>query len=339
MNACILATRETGAGPRVENVHPLHVAVVTPDGRLLATAGDPTRLVFARSAAKPLQAMALARHPGADLSSVELALACASHAGGAWATEPIAAWLGRLGLGSDDLGCGSHPPSDRAALEVLSVRGDAPSPLHHNCSGKHCGMLALTRLLDADPRHYLKLAHPVQKAVRAEVERLASPTEVLWAVDGCSAPTPAMPLSALAQAYAQFASAAQAKDVADTEIVARQRIWHAMRDHAELVAGPGLLDTAVMRAVLGVLVKRGADGVEGGALLSRAHGPLGFALKVEDGSNEARDVALMALLELLGALNPAARHALAPFTRPPRRNARGLVVGHLTPQLELTWSP
>jgi L-asparaginase II len=121
-------------------------------------------------------------------------------------------------------------------------------------------------------------------------------------------------------------------------MLARQRIWQAMRDHAELIAGPGLLDTAVMRALLGVIVKRGADGVEAGAALSPLHGPVGFALKVEDGSSEARDVALVALLEALGLLNPAARHALSRFIRPPRCNARGRVIGHLVAHLELAWN-
>jgi L-asparaginase II len=334
VRSAVHATRETGGGALVENVHRVHVAVVTPRGHLLASEGDPSRIVFARSSAKPLQAIALAGHLGADLSPPELALACASHAGGAWATEPIAAWLARLGLGPDDLCCGAHPPSDKAAIEALGA--SPPSPLHHNCSGKHCGMLALARLLGAPTRDYLRLAHPVQRAIRAEVERLVGPAEIAWAVDGCSAPTPAMQLQALALGYARFSEAASlTPDLERSPLLA---IWRAMRDHAELVAGPGLLDTAVMRAVVDVVVKRGADGVEGGALISRAHGPLGFALKVEDGSNEARDVALVALLDLLGALNPAARHALAAFVRPPRKNARGLVVGHLTPHLELNWS-
>ena len=336
MSASVLATRETGGGPRVENVHRVHLAVTAPDGRLLASAGEPDLVVFARSAAKPLQAMTLARHPEADLSDAELALACASHAGGSWATEPVRAWLDRLGLGVEDLGCGAHLPADKAALEALGEA--APSALHHNCSGKHCGMLALSRLLEADPRHYLRLAHPVQQAIRREVERLSGGVEVVWAVDGCSAPTPALPLSALARAYASFADAADPQTTTTPDLDARRRIWQAMREHAELVAGPGLLDTAVMRAVLDVIVKRGADGVQAGALRSRELGPLGFALKIEDGSGEARDAAVVPLLDQLGALNPAARHALSHFIRPPRKNARGLVVGHLTAHLELSWS-
>jgi L-asparaginase II len=372
----VIATRETGAGPLVENRHRVHVAVVRPDGAVIASSGDPRLVIFARSAAKPLQALALAARPEVEVHPHELALACASHAGGSWATEPIAAWLARHGLTAEDLGCGTHPPLDAAARAAI---GDATSALHHNCSGKHAGMLALSVALghppagavgpggpraigaapprapgsgppaassgpsapmSPPPHPYLRLSHPVQLAIRAEVEALAG-GPVRWAVDGCSAPTPAIALADLARAYARFAEAAEAVQpaaVAVPEMLARQRIWQAMRDHAELVAGPGLLDTAVMRALLGVIVKRGADGVEAGAALSPVHGPIGFALKVEDGASEARDVAVMALLEALGLLNPASRHALAPFIRPPRRNARGGVIGHLVAHLELAWT-
>ena len=35
--------------------------------------------------------------------------------------------------------------------------------IHNNCSGKHAGMLALSRQLGADPKDYVKIEHPVQK--------------------------------------------------------------------------------------------------------------------------------------------------------------------------------
>ena len=43
----------------VESVHRVHVAVVDSEGRLTASAGDPERIVFHRSTAKPFQAVPL----------------------------------------------------------------------------------------------------------------------------------------------------------------------------------------------------------------------------------------------------------------------------------------
>src|ERR671928_1385649 len=62
-----------------ESVHLGSVAVCDADGRLLASAGDPERLVFARSSMKPLQGAVSFSRIGEDLRSELLAIGCASH--------------------------------------------------------------------------------------------------------------------------------------------------------------------------------------------------------------------------------------------------------------------
>src|SRR2546425_7893644 len=72
---------EATRGDPVESVHRVSVAVVSADGRLIASAGDPARVSFWRSAAKPFQALPLLDDGVADavgLTPAELALACAS---------------------------------------------------------------------------------------------------------------------------------------------------------------------------------------------------------------------------------------------------------------------
>ncbi|WP_200852441.1 asparaginase, partial [Klebsiella pneumoniae] len=110
-----------------------------------------------------------------------------------------------------------------------------------------------------------------------------------------------------------------------------RKVQQIMRRHPELVAGPGSIDTLLMER-LPVVAKRGADGYYGLALLESPHGPLGSALKVEDGSAQAREVAVVALLRLLGS-DPGP----TPWDQPERRNYRGLQVGYLKAHLELTW--
>jgi len=58
---------------------------------------------------------------------------------------------------------------------------------------------------------------------------------------------------------------------------------------------------------------------------------LGVALKVEDGGGRAAPVALLALLEAIGALSPAQLIALDEVARPVLRNHAGRVVGRIEP--------
>ena len=67
-----------------ESLHHGIVAVADSDGKIVASAGDPARVAFFRSSAKPFQAIPLIESGAADrfgFTPAELALCCASHAG------------------------------------------------------------------------------------------------------------------------------------------------------------------------------------------------------------------------------------------------------------------
>jgi L-asparaginase II len=109
-----------------------------------------------------------------------------------------------------------------------------------------------------------------------------------FGVDGCTAVSFALPLSAMALAYARLASAPDGPAAA---------IRQAMSGHPGLVAGAGRCCTDLMAAGGGRLVaKIGAEGVYGAALPDAG---LGLALKVASGSMPAAPVALLAVLRLL----------------------------------------
>ena len=65
-------------GGTVESVHLAHAVAVDRTGEVIAAAGDPELVTFMRSAAKPLQALPLAR-AYEDLTDEEIAIASASH--------------------------------------------------------------------------------------------------------------------------------------------------------------------------------------------------------------------------------------------------------------------
>ncbi|MFP2934771.1 asparaginase, partial [Pyxidicoccus sp. 3LG] len=59
-------TIETTRSGLVESLHAVSVAVVDAEGALVASAGDPRRVTFWRSAAKPFQALSLVRDGAAE---------------------------------------------------------------------------------------------------------------------------------------------------------------------------------------------------------------------------------------------------------------------------------
>jgi L-asparaginase II len=77
------------------------------------------------------------------------------------------------------------------------------------------------------------------------------------------------------------------------------------------------------------------SGAEGGYGLSLTGGGLGVAFKIEDGSHRALNPTVVAILEQLEVLTPAAREALAAFREPPIRNHRQEEVGRIRPAFAL----
>lgn len=297
---------------------------------LLAYAGNPALLAYMRSSAKPFQALALFLTGAVErfgLGEEEVALATASHDGTREHVAVAARFLGKLGLGPEHLVCGVHPPFSREARKALEAAGEDPTPLHHNCSGKHAGMLAAALALGAPVQGYEKPEHPVQILNRKTLADLSG-AEPLHATDGCSVPTFALPLVRAARAFYLLAAPEGAPKAYQEPLY---RVRAAMWRHPELVAGPGSIDTLLMER-LPLLAKRGADGYYGLALPETPRGPLGVALKVEDGASQAREVLVVALLRVLG-LDPGP----TPWDRPEVKNHRGLGVGHLEARLELTW--
>jgi L-asparaginase II len=321
-------------GEAVDSIHYGSVAVVGRDGRIVFAAGDPHCLIATRSTLKPLQALPFAASGGIEhfgYSAAQVALLCASHSGEPRHVEAVADMLRRAGCTPDQLQCGVHPPV------FYSVRGEHPpagatfTPLQHNCSGKHSGMLAYCRLCGLPTGSYLAFEHPLQQAIRVAVSHLAEVPEATLVpmIDGCSAPNYAVPLDRLAYAFARLASTADDERYQS----APAKLAAAMTAHPEMVSGEGRADLILMRAGRGDWVtKGGAEAVQGIGVRSRG---LGIALKVIDGSARALLPATVAVLDQLGLLDEAQRSALAAWRSPEIHNYRGLATGRVTPAVVL----
>ncbi len=317
-------------GQGVEAVHSAAIAVVDSRSRLTHSLGDVEQAFFARSAIKPMQALPLVELGGLErfgFGAEELALCCASHNGSD--RHRAVAWdmLQKLGLSESALLCGSAYPLGLQLLGKNPLAGEDRDPLRHNCSGKHCGFLALARPLEQPLGSYLAPDGPAQQRVRAAVASACEvePDTLRLGTDGCSAPNFSLPLRALAVGM---------KNLATDEAGPRSRIRAAMTAHPLLVSGEGRLDYDVARAFPErVLVKSGAEAM---LLVAFREPALGIAIKVVDGASRAVGPILVETLKQLGLIEELARFpTLVARAAPVVLNARNLEVGRIVADFEL----
>ncbi len=329
---------EVRRGGRLESVH--HGAVVVADarGRVVQAHGDPGEVTFLRSSAKPVQVLPLIASGAAEragFSDAQIAVMIGSHGGEPMHVEAVRSILARIGVPEEALQCGAHPPFYRPAARALREAGVRPSAIHNNCSGKHAGMLTLAKALGAPLDSYLDPGHPVQTAIRDAMAALSGlpPGAIPIAVDGCSAPTFALPLSAAAGLYARLMDP---ESLSESLRMACRRVVGAMHAHPEMVAGTDRICTVLMReGACDLIAKIGAEGFYGLGFRRDGRG-FGIALKVADGNAErARPSAVIECLRRLAILTDPAAEALAARFVGPLRNHRGTVVGEVVPILNL----
>jgi L-asparaginase II len=324
----------------LESSHAGSVAIVDPAGKVVLAIGDIDRPIFPRSAVKLLQALPLVESDAADrlqLDDNELALACASHAGEPEHLRIAASMLAKAGVDASVLECGAHWPYMETVQRAMAARGETPTPLHNNCSGKHAGFICVGCALRGWNDDALELRQFVKGYVAADHPVMREVTEALQAttgfdlataprgIDGCSIPTYAIPLRHLALAFARVATGVGLREGHQR---AARRLRTAVAKSPFMVSGTGRFDTLVMQR-LGerVCCKVGAEAVHCAALPEQG---LGVAIKMDDGNNaRAVEVVMAAVIEALVPLNDADAGFMRGFSDVPRRNWNGIEVGAL----------
>ena len=271
-------------GGLVESAHRVHAAVVNVKGEIIAKVGDPNRVVFCRSAAKPFQAVPLVEEHILDefgINPNELAVICASHSGEPKHIEAVRSILDKIGLREKDLECGPHPPFRESAAIELYAKGKEIGPVYNNCSGKHAAFLATCKKLNWPLETYLKGDHPLQVEIfRIISELLEIPLEQIYAErDDCGAPTLYMKILEMAKLYSLLSSS----DNAELEQISR-----AMTTNPTMISDHNRFDTEVIQASHGHVISKG--GAEGIQCFCKVNEGMGLAIKVEDGSKEQNNL-------------------------------------------------
>jgi L-asparaginase II len=292
-----------------ESAHRGSLVVLDASGSVTFAAGAVDRPTLPRSSNKPVQATALLAAGWAPRSAKELAIGAGSHNGEDGHRETAAGMLAAVGLGPDDLGCPPALPIHDPTWAAWVSAGRAPERVAMNCSGKHAAMLSACVAAGWPTSGYLQRDHPLQQAIEARLAEAAGEPVTAVVVDGCGAPQHALSVTGLARGVLSLVEAPEGSP--------ERSVADAMRAEPWFVAGTGREDTDLMRAVPGLLVKGGADGVHVAALPGRG----AVALKMDDGGDRGRTPALCAGLVHLGV----SAGVLAPWSQIPVSGGNGVV--------------
>ena len=272
----------------VESVHRGYLVALNSDGSVNLALGNIEHLIFPRSTVKSIQGAAMVRS-GLKLEPRLLALGCSSHSGSEEHLSAVREILSMAKLDERALQCMLDKPLGDAERRAW---GDKPATrISMNCSGKHAAML-LTCVTNGWPiENYLDSTHPLQVAIKAELEALAGETITLTSTDGCGAPLFLISVIGLARAI-------RAITISIDPI--HQSVLDASRKFPEMVAGKDRLTTQMIEAVPGLYMKDGAEAVE---IASMPDGRT-LVFKVSDGSLRPFRVLVHAGLKRLGIDSP-----------------------------------
>ena len=266
---------------------------------LLAAWGNPDKVIFPRSAMKPLQVFT-ALSSGLTITDKQVAFGCASHHAEEMHVKTAECWLSELNLSAEiHLACGpALPQHEQSVVSVTQSSNSSQSNnksiarrIFHGCSGKHCCQLAFCKHRGWDIDKYYEPLHPSQQALFRHLENLSDRPLEKIAIDGCSLPAPAMTLSGFARAIALLA---EPQKLVQSEKRAALQIFESVTKFPFLTGGtsaPNSLMTEKSRGTF--FVKNGSEGVYA-CIIPEAH--CSIVLKMADGAMRAAETAMAGIL-------------------------------------------
>ena len=250
---------------------------------MLSTEPYDTIPYYLRSCAKPLQATLLIDY-GIDLTEEELALCCGSHAGEECHIRVAKQILDKFEIDEKYLKCGVHAPLARSMQDKMLLSGEKARAIHNNCSGKHIGFLVICKTKGWDMGTYDKPEHPLQIAIKNKINNMCEITlNYPVTTDGCGVPILSMPLQNMLIGY--------------KNLLQYEKIINAIQKYPYIFGGENRLDTEIIEKTQGLIAKVGAGGL---CIVFNVKEQIGFVVKINDCSMEARRFAVLEMINRLG---------------------------------------
>lgn len=299
---------------------------------IIASWGDPQKVIFPRSAMKPLQVFT-ALSTGLSLTNEQVALGCSSHHGEERHIRLAKKWLSQHGLSAEEhLACGrALPQKNEDLISILENstntvlnQSSYKKRIYHGCSGKHCCQLAFCIYNDWDINGYFEPGHPAQQALFSKLEHLSERPLEKIAKDGCNLPAPAMRLSSFARALSKLADP---KTLSHIEQKAALQIFESATNFPFLTGGasaPNSLMTAKSKNTF--FAKNGSEGVYG-CLIPSVN--CSIVLKIADGSMRAADTAIAGILDTYSERLKINATGAKNFAKQIIKNTEGEAIGRL----------
>lgn len=274
----------------VEQEHYGFIVKVNSDGQVTKIGDDYSYPIYLRSCAKPLQSSLLIDFEADNfynLTSEEIAICCASHAGEPCHVDTVKGLLNKISLNESYLKCGLHKPISKTEQNKLLLEGKKENILQNNCSGKHTMMLAVCKKQGFSLDDYYRNDHPLQLEIKKKIYELCEIKEDYPATkDGCGVPIYSMPLENMVKGYLNlFLDKKYAK------------IKNAFIQNPYLIGGEDRLDTAIMSVNSKLIAKVGAGGL---IIVINIEKQEGIIVKISDCDMNARAIVVIEVLCQLG---------------------------------------
>tara|TARA_Y100000590_G_scaffold134716_1_gene154125 strand:+ start:3070 stop:4059 length:990 start_codon:yes stop_codon:yes gene_type:complete len=307
----------------IENIHHGVAVLINSSGEILREWGNSNMLIYPRSALKPIQSLNLYKDGVAEalnLSDDFIALTTASHHAENIHQKMITKWLKKINLKEKHLSCGPAWPWNASDQFKAYLRYKVKRKIFHNCSGKHCGHLAVSKYKNFSIKNYQKKNHPIQKDLIRLVEDLSKYKIKNIGIDGCTLPNPLIPLKKFAFAAAQFADY---KKLNENSNIAK-RIFESCVKYPEITGGNKSVNSILTKiSKKKIFFKNGAEGI---FLAIIPEQKSALAVKIIDGTRRAAEVAIAGLISELGLVN---NDKIKKIKKQPIKNSTGQVIGSI----------
>ena len=314
---------EVTRGKDLESVHFGTAVLINSSGEILKEWGDSNIPIYPRSALKPIQTFNLYKNGIAEdlkLTDELIAITTASHHAENFHQKIITDWLKFLNIDENKLSCGADWPWNLNDKFDTHSNDGKKRKIFHNCSGKHCGHLAVSKHKGLSIENYQKNDHLIQKDLIKLIEKLSNYKIKNIGVDGCTLPNPLIPLNKFALAASQLVDYKRLKE----HSAIAQRIFKSCTKFPEITGGTNSVNCNLTKLSKGkIFFKNGAEGVFL-ALIPELKAAL--AVKITDGAARAAEIAIAGLISDLNIID---EEQLEKFKKKPVTNSTDQIIGYM----------